>query len=146
MKLISICFFLKFIQFSIKGTNSSSSKYERSSWDKLKLLLWKNYKIQTRHKIQTIVELLLPLIFTIILVIIRILVKSTLVTEPTIYDSYALDNNPPYEVLFKWWDSCFWFPTSYTIIFFLLKICWCVNYQFHFLYIATKYSTRLLMK
>jgi ATP-binding cassette subfamily A (ABC1) protein 3 len=46
-----------------------------SSFGKFYLLLWKNYKIQTRHKIQAIFEIGVPIAFIILLAFLRGLVE-----------------------------------------------------------------------
>ncbi|KAH8273382.1 hypothetical protein KR018_002047 [Drosophila ironensis] len=43
-------------------------------WDKFVLLLWKNWKLQWSHKVQLILELSLPVIFTMLLILFRALV------------------------------------------------------------------------
>ncbi|XP_017869309.1 PREDICTED: ATP-binding cassette sub-family A member 3 [Drosophila arizonae] len=45
-----------------------------SSWTKFKLLLWKNWVLQWSHKIQLFVELLLPIVFCLLLILVRIAV------------------------------------------------------------------------
>ena len=74
-----------------------------SSWNKLKLLLWKNYLIQMRHKWQTVLELLLPVLFTLMLVVMRVVIKSEDYAEPVVYNSYAIKQNPPYNTFWKWY-------------------------------------------
>jgi len=54
-------------------------------FQKFNLLLWKNYILQKRHKVQTVVELVTPIAFSAILVLIRFLINSTIIPEPTIY-------------------------------------------------------------
>uniref|UniRef100_A0A1B0FB22 ABC-2 type transporter domain-containing protein n=1 Tax=Glossina morsitans morsitans TaxID=37546 RepID=A0A1B0FB22_GLOMM len=53
-----------------------------NSWDKFKLLLWKNWILQWNNKWQLILELLLPGLFSSLMVLIRALVfaepKSTI--------------------------------------------------------------------
>ncbi|XP_035705489.1 ATP-binding cassette sub-family A member 3 isoform X2 [Folsomia candida] len=66
-----------------------------SSWEKFRLLLWKNYKIQIRHNVQTVTEILLPLLFTAVLLIVRNVVPSTFVKEPTIYKPITIEGHPP---------------------------------------------------
>lgn len=39
--------------------------------DKFWLLMWKNYTLQIRHRIQTLMEILIPTIFSIFLVLLR---------------------------------------------------------------------------
>lgn len=78
---------------------------DNKSTDNLKkftLLVWKNYKLQMRHKIQTVTEVLLPLLFTIVLVVVRNIVPSNRVTEPTVYDPLLIENFPPIILRQKW--------------------------------------------
>ncbi|OXA38045.1 ATP-binding cassette sub-family A member 3 [Folsomia candida] len=58
---------------------------------KFGLLLWKNYILQKRHKIQTVMELLVPLFFTAVLVAIRGLLSSTHVNHPTVFYPWDVD-------------------------------------------------------
>ena len=51
-----------------------------SNFRKFRLLLWKNYVLQRRHIAQTVLELLLPLVFITILVVVRVLL------DPKIYE------------------------------------------------------------
>lgn len=57
---------------------------DTSSWDKFKLLTWKNWIIQWRHKKRTFFELLIPLLSTALLLLIR----------------YALGKGKPEETIF----------------------------------------------
>jgi len=45
--------------------------------DKLGLLLWKNYLLQKRRPVATVFELLLPVLFAVLLVIIKTQVSVT---------------------------------------------------------------------
>ncbi len=63
-----------------------------SGLQKFGLLLWKNYVLQKRHKIQTIVELVVPLFFTAVLVGIRGIVSSDQIKEPTIFVPFDVNN------------------------------------------------------
>jgi ATP-binding cassette, subfamily A (ABC1), member 3 len=56
-----------------------------TSWDKFCLLMWKNWLLQIRHKVQTIVEILIPVAFSGLLVLIRSLV------DPKDYPTYTYD-------------------------------------------------------
>lgn len=56
-----------------------------SSWEKFKLLLWKNWIIQSRHKVQTFFEIVLPVMFMSLLLLIRYLVDPESVLEPIYY-------------------------------------------------------------
>ncbi len=52
-----------------------------TNWDKFRLLMWKNWLLQYRHKTQTIVQLLVPVVFSALLVLIRGLVDPVEHTE-----------------------------------------------------------------
>lgn len=58
---------------------------------KFGLLLWKNYILQKRHKVQTVVEIVTPVAFAAILVLIRFLVTSETYNEPTTYLPFRPD-------------------------------------------------------
>lgn len=45
-----------------------------SDWDKFRLLLWKNWVLQWNHKISLCLELFIPVIFALLLVLVRTLV------------------------------------------------------------------------
>lgn len=45
------------------------------NWDKFKLLIWKNWLLQWRHPLQTGVEVIAPVLFSALLVLIRSLVS-----------------------------------------------------------------------
>ncbi|XP_037025654.1 ATP-binding cassette sub-family A member 3-like isoform X1 [Bradysia coprophila] len=53
-----------------------------TNWDKFRLLMWKNWLLQYRHKTQTIVQLLVPVLFSALLVLIRGLVDPVVHAEP----------------------------------------------------------------
>ncbi|BFG01721.1 ATP-binding cassette sub-family A member 3 [Drosophila madeirensis] len=62
-----------------------------TNWDKFVLLLWKNWTLQWSHKWQMVIELVLPAIFSLLLVLVRTLVD----TEPMpdrYYKVQSLDN------------------------------------------------------
>lgn len=79
-----------------------SKKSVSTALHRFGLLVWKNYKLQLRHKIQTVTEVVLPLLFTVVLVIVRIIIPFTHVTEPTIYAPMPLENSPPQVIKTKW--------------------------------------------
>jgi hypothetical protein len=47
-----------------------------SNLAKLRLLLWKNYILQKRQKLQTILEIFFPLVFVVVLVAVRAIINS----------------------------------------------------------------------
>ncbi|XP_073830693.1 ATP binding cassette subfamily A member 3 isoform X2 [Musca autumnalis] len=61
------------------------------NWEKFKLLTWKNWLLQWHHKIQFLIEILAPVIFSLLMVLVRTLV----VAEPkavSIYEPLHIDN------------------------------------------------------
>lgn len=72
-----------------------SGMEETSGWSRFKLLLWKNWVVQKRHKIQTLVEIALPVFFACLLVIIRDLAPSDVFQNATIYPAYRIGQNLP---------------------------------------------------
>lgn len=60
----------------------------------LKLLLWKKYLIQKRSKIGTLMELVVPTLFVIILLPIRTIVKSNYYTNDTTYTEFEFNKLP----------------------------------------------------
>uniref|UniRef100_A0A182K217 ABC transporter domain-containing protein n=1 Tax=Anopheles christyi TaxID=43041 RepID=A0A182K217_9DIPT len=56
-----------------------------SNWDKLVLLLWKNWIIQKRHYMQTMFEVTIPVLACSLLILVRGLVTPTIYTEPTTF-------------------------------------------------------------
>ncbi|XP_030379886.1 ATP-binding cassette sub-family A member 3 isoform X2 [Scaptodrosophila lebanonensis] len=62
-----------------------------SNWDKFVLLLWKNWTLQWNHKWQLIIELLLPVVFSLLLVLVRALVAAEPITTETHYRPLKID-------------------------------------------------------
>lgn len=65
-----------------------------TAWDKFLLLSWKNWIIQIRHPIQTIFEVLLPILVCALLIVIRGLVEITEYDQATTYDPVSAVNIP----------------------------------------------------
>lgn len=87
-----------FYQFPRTRSSQNENETRISSWAKFKLLLWKNWKLQLRHPIQTVLEIFAPVAFSILLVIIRSLVDPESFPEPTYYkpfDPAAIPKFPP---------------------------------------------------
>jgi ATP-binding cassette, subfamily A (ABC1), member 3 len=57
-----------------------------SAWDKFLLLSWKNWIIQLRHPVQTIFEVLVPIIVCSLIIVIRGLVDISEYTEDFRYE------------------------------------------------------------
>lgn len=56
------------------------------------LLLWKNYKLQSRRKILTLFEIITPLFFATILVLIRTFMETEYIAEYTLASPEELPN------------------------------------------------------
>ena len=72
----------------------SQAKEETSGWSRFRLLLWKNWVVQKRHKIQTLVEIALPVFFASLLVVIRHLAPADVYHNATIYPAYRIAKLP----------------------------------------------------
>jgi ATP-binding cassette, subfamily A (ABC1), member 3 len=62
-----------------------------SAWDKFLLLLWKNWLIQIRHPVQTIFEVLVPVLVCALVVLIRGYVNTNEFKKDTRYS--AIEND-----------------------------------------------------
>lgn len=71
-----------------------------TNWDKFRLLMWKNWLLQYRHKIQMIVEILVPVLFNALLVIIRSLVKPEMIPDSTFFKPVTIDSLDPLRYIF----------------------------------------------
>lgn len=69
------------------GTSTSGL---RKFW----LLLWKNWLLQRRRKIQTLVEVLVPVVFCVLLVVIRDLAPYAVFPNATHYSPFAISSLP----------------------------------------------------
>ncbi|KAJ8301077.1 hypothetical protein KUTeg_020064 [Tegillarca granosa] len=61
----------------------------------LLLLLWKNFVLQKRKICVTVFEILMPIFFAFLLLVIRILVSNTDVTTDTVWTSFTVDSQQP---------------------------------------------------
>lgn len=64
-----------------------------SNWNKFRLLTWKNFTLQWRHKIRTCFEIFVPIIFSILLIYVRSLVKPTVISNTTNYESFDIEES-----------------------------------------------------
>lgn len=64
-------------------------------FDKFRLLMWKNFLLQRRHKMQTIVQILIPLLFTANLLFVRSLVKPEIGTQNTKFNAFDITELRP---------------------------------------------------
>uniref|UniRef100_W8AEW5 ATP-binding cassette sub-family A member 3 n=1 Tax=Ceratitis capitata TaxID=7213 RepID=W8AEW5_CERCA len=71
--------------------DASNGHVKVSSWEKFKLLLWKNWSLQWNHKLELVVELLLPAVFSLLLVLVRVLVEVDSM-DVTYYEPLNISN------------------------------------------------------
>lgn len=62
-----------------------------NNWNKFRLLMWKNFLLQWRHKLQGVIEILVPVIFSALLVLIRYLVEPTVYDAPINYRPFSIN-------------------------------------------------------
>uniref|UniRef100_H2Z850 ABC transporter domain-containing protein n=1 Tax=Ciona savignyi TaxID=51511 RepID=H2Z850_CIOSA len=74
---------------------------DMGAWDQFRLLFWKNFVLQKRRPFATVIELLLPLFFALLLVIIRQEIEVTNYPNVTTWSEFSVDNLPefPYSVV-----------------------------------------------
>lgn len=63
-----------------------------SNWSKFQLLMWKNWLLIKRQKVQTTLEILIPLVFSACLVLIRGVSGPEFHDKPFIYKSLDIVN------------------------------------------------------
>lgn len=59
------------------------------------LLIWKNFKIRFRHKKELVAELLVPIIFCLILLLIRYVSKPEIIKDPMTFEPVPLSTFKP---------------------------------------------------
>lgn len=79
---------------SQQGLNQGRSSEFITNIKQIFLLLWKNFSLQKRSKIGTILEILVPTLFVIILLPIRRIVKSDIFLNNTVFDPFPIDSLP----------------------------------------------------
>lgn len=63
-----------------------------TKWDKFRLLMWKNFMLQWRHKLQTVIEILIPVLFSALLVLIRSLVTPDVFPDDRTYPPLKINS------------------------------------------------------
>lgn len=75
-----------------------ADKMVASGFDKFRLLMWKNWLLQWRHPLQTGVEIIAPVLFSALLVLIRSLVEPTSHLETTVFPEFQINNTLPINI------------------------------------------------
>jgi len=68
-----------------------------AAFDQLKLLIWKNFILQKRRPIATAVELILPILFSCLLIVIRTQIDITKNPNITQWNSYDINRLPEFD-------------------------------------------------
>lgn len=63
-----------------------------NDWDKFRLLMWKNFLLQWRHKVQAILEILVPVLFSAMLLMIRSFVSPTIHSDITLFEPFEINS------------------------------------------------------
>lgn len=63
-----------------------------SNFAKFRLLMWKNFLIQYRHPVQTVFDIFAPVLFTILMILIRSEVDPEINRNNTYYKSFEIDD------------------------------------------------------
>lgn len=79
-------------EMEIKSTISNGEHRAATSWDKFRLLMWKNGLLQWRHKWQLVIEIIVPVLFSALMVMIRSLVTPDLIANATVYNSFDINS------------------------------------------------------
>lgn len=69
-----------------------SSSYSASNWNKFLLILWKNFILQWRHKVQLVFEIAIPLVFFGFLLLMRQNGRLNSEDKPTIFPSFTINS------------------------------------------------------
>lgn len=65
-----------------------STMVERTAGGGFTLLMWKNWLLQRRHPVQSLIEIGAPIVFAILLVVIRSLVNPVPFNKPFVYEPF----------------------------------------------------------
>lgn len=86
----------------------------KANCNQLKLLLWKIFQIQKRSIIGTLLELIMPAFFAILLLPIRAIIKSDHVENATVFKSFDLNSFD--DSFFQYTNSSFgYYPNTSSV-------------------------------
>lgn len=80
--------------FEIADVEQANNKKNRGNVNNIKkfyLLMWKNYLLQWRHKFQTLIQILIPVLFIANLVLVRVLFEPETQPNNTSFNSFSID-------------------------------------------------------
>lgn len=77
----------------IQKREKCKNRKSASISDKFFLLMWKNFLLQYRHKLQTILQILIPMLFTLNLLFIRLLVKPETDNGVTRFEPFGINQS-----------------------------------------------------
>ena len=74
--------------------NARDTEKRIGSFEKYLLLCWKNYKLQRRRIVKTIIEILVPLIVAALVIMIRHSINPREEDEPVVFQAFKVDTFP----------------------------------------------------
>lgn len=81
-------------QHTKQKKKNNDDRRKISTLNKFWLLMWKNYLLQWRHKTQTLLQILIPVLFIANLVFVRILFEPETQSNNTTYNAFSIDKIP----------------------------------------------------
>lgn len=72
-----------------------------SNWTKFTLVLWKNWRIQCRHKVQVVFEFAIPILCMLVLVMLRIVVNVEDYNSHLLFEPVSIKTLDPLRYLYQ---------------------------------------------
>ncbi|GJQ88075.1 hypothetical protein Trydic_g13088 [Trypoxylus dichotomus] len=90
----------------IEDVRDNQKVVVRQNWDKFLLLTWKNWLLQWRHPVQTILEILAPVLFAALLILVRGLISPE-ERPKKIFSPFELHTFTPASIFIRIaWSPC----------------------------------------